>query len=181
MNAAQKTLRDSAAMRWLVMILISGFMFATYYFQDFYSGLKDLMENEYGFTSEQFGRIIGSNHHCQYGWNDHRRWYYFDKWGIRVAGYVFGGLAALGGLISALTTSGMIIENSTLGGLIIGRILFGIGLEVVCVIVMRTLVKWFKGNEIALAMGINVGFGRLGSALAIAISLDIAGEVLLPL
>ncbi len=180
MNAAQKTLRDSAAMRWLVMILISGLMFATYYFQDFYSGLKDLMENEYGFTSEQFGRIIGLTTIANVFGMIIVGGIILDKWGIRIAGYVFGGLAALGGLVSALTASGMIMENNTLGGLIIGRILFGIGLEVVCVIVMRTLVKWFKGYEIALAMGINMGFGRLGSALAIAISLDIAGGTVAP-
>ncbi|MEX0981389.1 MAG: MFS transporter [Bacteroidales bacterium] len=180
MNAAQKTLRDSAAMRWLVMILISGLMFATYYFQDFYSGLKDLMENEYGFTSEQFGRIIGLTTIANVFGMIIVGGIILDKWGIRIAGYVFGGLAALGGLVSALTASGMIMENNTLGGLIIGRILFGIGLEVVCVLVMRTLVKWFKGYEIALAMGINMGFGRLGSALAIAISLDIAGGTVAP-
>ncbi|MDF1571310.1 MAG: MFS transporter [Bacteroidales bacterium] len=180
MNAPQKTLRDSAAMRWLVMILISGLMFATYYFQDFYSGLKDLMENEYGFTSEQFGRIIGLTTIANVFGMIIVGGIILDKWGIRIAGYVFGGLAALGGLVSALTASGMIMENNTLAGLIIGRILFGIGLEVVCVIVMRTLVKWFKGYEIALAMGINMGFGRLGSALAIAISLDIAGGTVAP-
>jgi MFS family permease len=180
MNAAQKTLRDSAAMRWLVMLLISGLMFATYYFQDFYSGLKDLMENEYGFTSEQFGRIIGLTTIANVFGMIIVGGIILDKWGIRIAGFVFGGLAALGGLVSALTASGLIMENNTLTGLIFGRILFGIGLEVVCVIVMRTLVKWFKGYEIALAMGINMGFGRLGSALAIAISLDIAGGTVAP-
>jgi MFS family permease len=162
------------------MILISGLMFATYYFQDFYSGLKDLMENEYGFTSEQFGRIIGLTTIANVFGMIIVGGIILDKWGIRIAGYVFGGLAALGGLVSALTASGIIMENNVLGGLIIGRILFGIGLEVVCVIVMRTLVKWFKGYEIALAMGINMGFGRLGSALAIAISLDIAGGYVAP-
>jgi MFS family permease len=175
-----KTLRDSAAMRWLVMLLISGLMFATYYFQDFYSGLKDLMESEFGFTSEQFGRIIGLTTIANVVGMIIVGGIILDKWGIRVAGFAFGGLAAIGGLVSALTASGIIFENNTLTGLIIGRILFGIGLEVVCVIVMRTIVKWFKGYEVALAMGINMGFGRLGSALAIAISLDIAGGTVAP-
>lgn len=180
MTKTNKTLRDSAAMRWLVMILISGLMFATYYFQDFYSGLRDLMESEFGFTSEQFGRIIGLTTIANVFGMIIVGGIILDKWGIRVAGFVFGGLAALGGLISALTASGIILEENTLTGLIIGRILFGIGLEVVCVIVMRTIVKWFKGYEVALAMGINMGFGRLGSALAIAISLDIAGGSVAP-
>jgi MFS family permease len=95
---------------------------------------------------------------------------------------VFGGLATLGGLISALTAAGYFgtDKGTLLTGLIIGRIMFGSGLEVVCVVVLRVIVKWFKGFELALAMAINMGFGRLGSALAIAISLDIAGVSVSP-
>lgn len=176
----KKTLRDVPAMRWLVMLLISGLMFSTYYFQDFYSGLKDLMESEFGFTSEQFGRIIALTTIANVFGMIIVGGIILDKYGIRISGYIFGGLAALGGLVSALTASGIIFASNPLIGLILGRVLFGIGLEVVCVIVMRTIVKWFKGYEVALAMGINMGFGRLGSALAIAISLDIAGGFVSP-
>lgn len=176
----KKTLRDVPAMRWLVMLLISGLMFSTYYFQDFYSGLKDLMENQFGFTSEQFGRIIGLTTIANVFGMIIVGGIILDKYGIRISGYIFGSLAAMGGLVSALTASGVIFTSNPLPGLILGRVLFGIGLEVVCVIVMRTLVKWFKGYEVALAMGINMGFGRLGSALAIAISLDIAGGFVAP-
>ncbi len=179
-NNLKKTLRDAPAMRWLVMLLISGLMFSTYYFQDFYSGLKDLMENEFGFTSEQFGRIIGLTTIANVFGMIIVGGIILDKYGIRISGFIFGGLAAMGGLVSALTASGVIFTSNPLPGLILGRVLFGIGLEVVCVIVMRTLVKWFKGYEVALAMGINMGFGRLGSALAIAISLDIAGGYVAP-
>jgi MFS family permease len=162
------------------MFLISGLMFSTYYFQDFYSGLKDLVENQYGFTSEQFGRIIGLTTIANVFGMIIVGGIILDKFGIRLAGLIFGGIAALGGLVTYLAATGAIFSAEsglfqTLNGLIFGRILFGIGLEVCCVIVMRTLVKWFKGYELALAMGINMGFGRLGSALAIAISLDVAG------
>lgn len=174
------TMRDNAALRWLVLLLISGLMFATYYFQDFYSGLRDLMETDFGFTSEQFGRILGLTTFANVFGMIIVGGIILDKWGIRLAGFVFGGLATLGGLISALAASQIILPDNTLLGLIIGRILFGIGLEVVCVIVMRCIVKWFKGNEVALAMGLNVGVGRLGSAMAIAISIDIAGGAVAP-
>jgi MFS family permease len=179
-EAIKKTLRDSAAMRWVVMFLISGLMFSTYYFQDFYSGLKGLMESEFGFTSEEFGRIIALTTIANMFGMIIVGGIILDKWGIRIAGVVFGGLASLGGIINAMTASGMIFQDNPLLGFILGRILFGIGLEVICVLSMRTLVKWFKGHEIALAMGINMGFGRLGSALAIAISLDVAGGVVAP-
>lgn len=175
-----KTLRDNVAMRWLMLLLISGLMFAVFYFQDFYAGLKDLMEMEYGFTSEQFGRVIGLTTIANMLGMVIIGGIVVDKYGIRTAGYLFGGLALLGGVISSLTATGTIFENNTLLGLIIGRILFGAGLEAICVAVMRTVVKWFKGYELALAMGLNIGFGRLGSALAIAISLDIAGDSVAP-
>ena len=59
MEATKKTLRDSVPMRWLMLVLISMLIFATYWFQDFFGGLKGLMESEMGFTSEEFGRLIG--------------------------------------------------------------------------------------------------------------------------
>lgn len=182
MTQAKRLLNDSAALRWLVMFLISGLTFATYYFQDFYSGLKGLIETDFGFTSEEFGRMIGLTTIANVFGMIIIGGIILDKWGIRLAGIAFGSLAVLGGLVSALTAAGYFgtDKNTMLTGLIIGRIMFGSGLEVVCVVAMRTIVKWFKGHELALAMGINMGFGRLGSALAIAISLDIAGNSVSP-
>ncbi|MCA1756316.1 MAG: MFS transporter [Bacteroidales bacterium] len=180
MEAANKTLRDSAGMRWMMLILLSALMFATYWFQDFYGGIKDLMESELGFTSEEFGRMIGFTTIANMVGMIIVGGIILDKWGIRIAGIVFGGLAALGGLISALAASGFFGESHKmqLTMMIIGRVLFGSGLEVTCVVATRTIVKWFRGYEMALAMAINVGFGRLGSALGIAISPDIAnGQV----
>lgn len=176
MDTTQKTLRDSAAMRWAMLILLSALMFATYWFQDFYGGIKGLMESELGFSSEQFGRIIGLTTIANMFGMIIVGGIMLDKWGIRVAGLVFGGLAAVGGIISAMATAGYFGNDPKmqLTMMIIGRILFGSGLEVTCVVATRTIVKWFSGYELALAMSINVGFGRLGSALGIAISPDIA-------
>ncbi|MBE0674578.1 MAG: MFS transporter, partial [Bacteroidales bacterium] len=176
MDTTRKTLRDSAAMRWFMLLLLSALMFATYWFQDFYGGLKGLMTSELGFTSEQFGRIIGLTTIANMFGMIIVGGIILDKWGIRIAGILFGGLAALGGIISAMATAGIFGDESSakLTWMIVGRVLFGSGLEVTCVVATRSIVKWFKGYEMALAMAINVGFGRLGSALGIAISPDIA-------
>lgn len=176
MNIAKKTLRDSSAMRWLILFLLSALLFATYWFQDFYGGLKGLMTSELGFSSEQFGRIIGLTTIANMFGMIIVGGMILDKWGIRIAGIMFGAVAALGGIISALATSGFFGDASSakLTWMIIGRILFGSGLEVTCVVATRSIVKWFKGYEMALAMAINIGFGRLGSALGIAISPDVA-------
>ncbi|MDT8400983.1 MAG: MFS transporter [Bacteroidales bacterium] len=182
METVKKTMRDSAAIRWTMLILLSALMFATYWFQDFYGGLKGLMESELGFTSEEFGRVIGLTTIANMFGMIIVGGIILDKWGIRLAGLVFGGLAAVGGALNALATAGVFGDshNIQLTMMIVGRILFGTGLEVTCVVATRTIVKWFKGYELALAMAINVGFGRLGSALGIAISPDIAAGHVAP-
>jgi len=169
-------MQDNVAIRWIVLVLLSALMFATYWFQDFFSGLKGLMESEMGFTSEEFGRLIGLTTIANMFGMIIVGGIILDKWGIRLAGLVFGGLAAVGGGLTAMASAGVFGEqhSTMLTVMIIGRIMFGSGLEITCVVATRTIVKWFKGYEMALAMAINIGFGRLGSALGIAVSPDIA-------
>ncbi len=184
METIQKTLKDSAAFRWLVLILISGITFGTYWFQDFFSGIKTIMITEMGITSSQFGTLIQ--------WTTWANVFgmiiiggiILDKWGIRRTGILFGLLATAGAALTAVGAAGVFSENTEgqLWTMMIGRLLFGSGLEVMCVIAMRTVVKWFKGYELALAMAINMGFGRLGSTLGTAISPDIGttGHIVSP-
>lgn len=182
MEAIKKTLKDNTAMRWFVLLLISGLTFGTYWFQDFFSGIKPLMISEMGITSNQFGTLIQ--------WTTWANIFgmiiiggiILDKWGIRLAGITFGALATLGAALTALGAAGTFTTDteSQLWIMMIGRLLFGSGLEVVCVIAMRTIVKWFKGYELALAMALNMGFGRLGSTLGTALSADIANGTVPP-
>jgi MFS family permease len=176
MESTLKTMRDKTAIRWIVLVLLSALMFATYWFQDFFSGLKGLMESELGFTSEEFGRLIGLTTIANMFGMIIVGGIVLDKWGIRIAGLVFGGLAVVGGALTAMASAGVFGQEhgTMLTMMIIGRIMFGSGLEITCVVATRTIVKWFKGYEMALAMAINIGFGRLGSALGIAVSPDIA-------
>lgn len=165
-------------MRWFVMILVSGLMFGTYWFQDFFSGLKPLMESQMGISSTDFGTLIGLTTIANVFGMIILGGIILDKWGIRLTGIIFGAVATLGATICALGAHGVLSNDPStrLTVMIIGRILFGVGLEVTCVVVLRTLVKWFKGYELALAMAINMGFGRLGSTMGTALSPDIAGN-----
>ena len=54
----KQTLKDSALMRWFTLILVSGLTFGTYWFQDFFAGLKPLLESQMGITSSEFGLMI---------------------------------------------------------------------------------------------------------------------------
>jgi MFS family permease len=176
MNAVQKTLKDNAAMRWFVLILISAIMFATYWSQDFFSGLKGLMETTMDINSDEFGRLLGFTTIANMFGMIIVGGIVLDKWGIKLAMIVFGALAVLGTFITYLGSAGFFGDDPStkMVVMVIGRIMFGSGLEVVCVIVTRTVIKWFKGYELALALAINMGFGRLGSALGTSLSIDIA-------
>ena len=182
MDTIKKTLRDSAGFRWMVLILISGITFGTYWFQDFFSGIKPIMITEMGITSSQFGTLIQ--------WTTWANVFgmiiiggiILDKWGIKLTGIIFGLLAVGGAALTALGAAGTFSNDSEsqLWIMMIGRLIFGSGLEIMCVIAMRTIVKWFKGYELALAMAINMGFGRLGSTLGQALSIDIGAGVVSP-
>jgi MFS family permease len=177
-EAIKKTLRDSVPMRWAMLLMVSVLMFATYWFQDFLSGLKPLMESQMGITSSQFGTLIGMTTFANVFGMIIIGGIILDKWGIRLTAVIFGGVTIIGTVIMALGANGVFSSNldSKLTVMIIGRVLFGVGLETTCVLITRTIVKWFKGYELAMAMAINMGIGRLGSALGTAISPDIAGK-----
>nr|NQU94591.1 MFS transporter [Bacteroidota bacterium] len=182
MSKIKRLLSDSAPVRWFVLVLLAMLTFATYWFQDFFSGIKPLMESQMGFTSSDFGLLISSTTWANLAGMIILGGIILDRWGIRISGIIFGGLATLGAGVTALAASGYFGNDpdTMLSWMMVGRILFGIGLETVCVLVSRTIVKWFKGHELALAFAINMGFGRLGSALGTAFSIDIGGGLVSP-
>ena len=55
-----KTLRDSAAVRWIVLVLLAFAMFYSYIFMDILSPIKDLMQATRGWDSTAFGTMQGS-------------------------------------------------------------------------------------------------------------------------
>ena len=57
---SKKTLRDSAGIRWLVLLLLASSMFCSYIFMDILSPIKDLMLSTRGWDSTAFGTMQGS-------------------------------------------------------------------------------------------------------------------------
>ncbi len=64
--------------------------------------------------------------------------------------------------------------SSELKMMLLGRFFYGLGAETSIVVVSRILVKWFKGKDLALAFGLKVGFGRLGTFAALQLSPQIS-------
>ena len=177
MEQAKRLLKDSAAIRFTVLFMISILMFGTYWFQDGLGPLKGLFESQLGFTSSQFGLLISSTTWANLALMIILGGMALDRWGIRKTGLILCVIATIGAFVVAFGSMGWFgkTKNQMLVSMMIGRILFGIGLETTCVLISRTIVKWFKGKELAFAMGLNLLVGRLGSFCAISFGLDIAG------
>jgi len=182
MKEMATTLKDSKLMRWSMLVLISFLFFATYWFQDVFSPLKNLVETELGISSGDFGIVVSATTWANCLGMILVGGFILDKWGIRLSAILFGLLVTAGGGLTTLGASDVLTTDpsSKIILMAVGRIVFGIGLEITCVIVSRVVVKWFKGHELALAMAINVGFGRLGSFFAVSFSLDIANNAVMP-
>ena len=52
----------------------------------------------------------------------------------------------------------------------LGYALFGVGIEIAGITVSKIIVKWFKGKEMALAMGLEMACARIGTGLAIGVT-----------
>ena len=59
-SSAEKTLKDSKAVRWAMLVLSSLLIFAAYYFYDVFSPLKDLMMTDLGIDSGSFGIVMSA-------------------------------------------------------------------------------------------------------------------------
>lgn len=113
-----------------------------------------------------------------------------DKMGIRFTGLTAAAVMLLGGVIKlyALTPA---FSNGGFGfGFFssfwtdmpasaklaaLGYGIFGIGVEMAGITTTRTVVKWFKGKELALAMGMQLATARLGASVAFFFSAKLAG------
>jgi len=182
MQEEQKSFRELTYIRWGVLLLISLIMAANYYFYDVLSPLKDQMQSRLGFSNQQYGflqstysisnvflfmAVIGG--------------ILLDKWGIRFTGIGFTCFMAIGAILTYYGSSetfrnggfGFDFMNSFLTNfspefkvMTFGYFLFGLGAETSIVVITTIVVKWFKGKELALALGLNLAMARIGQAMA---------------
>ena len=193
-QAIQKTLRDSAAMRWTALLLLALAMFCSYIFMDILSPIKDLMQETRGWDSLAFGTMQGSEVFL----NVFAFFLIFagiilDKMGVRFTAVLSAVVMRVGAIIKWYAVSEAFMGSSLetwftshlnyiplfdeLGvspfyeGMpasakfaACGFMIFGCGCEMAGITVSRGIVKWFKGREMALAMGSEMALARLGVA-----------------
>ena len=190
----QKTLRDSAGMRWTALLLLALAMFCSYIFMDILSPIKDLMQETRGWDSLAFGTMQGSEVFL----NVFAFFLIFagiilDKMGVRFTAVLSAIVMLIGAVIKWYAVSesfmGSGLETWFTNNLnyipvfdelgvspfyegmpasakfaACGFMIFGCGCEMAGITVSRGVVKWFKGREMALAMGSEMALARLGVA-----------------
>lgn len=174
----QQALSESKSARWIALILISSTMFFAYFFVDVLAPLQELLEKSPTFWKpEVFGMIGGG----EFVLNVLAGMLIIsgiilDKMGIRFTLITAGLTMVVGASLKyfALTEAfagsafatflGSFIEGVPASAklAIIGFAIFGVGVEMAGITVSKTIVKWFKGKEMALAMGTEMAVARLG-------------------
>ena len=172
-----KKLNDSAVARWTALVLVALMMFFGYMFVDVMSPLKSLVESARGWDSGTFGTYASS----EYFLNVFCFFLIFagiilDKMGIRFTGILSASLMVAGAVIKYIgisdwfqTTEMCAWLNSWWVALpgsakmaSLGFMIFGCGCEMAGTTVSKAIAKWFKGKEMALAMGLEMAIARLG-------------------
>ena len=180
-ESVKVSLRTSATARWTALVIVSFTMLCGYYVADVASPLKPLIEQKLHWSSAQYGFFTGG-----YAWLNIiggllLGGILLDKLGARLAGILAGFLMVIGCGVKwyAIHTTSL-FASSTLGFntqvLLAGAgfSLFGLGLEICGITATKLIARWFKGYEIALAMGLQVSTARVGTALALGLSDPIA-------
>ena len=172
------TLRDSKTARWVALAIMTFAMFAGYLFTEILSPLKTYTENSLGWDGSDYGIVTSA-----YGWFN----VFFgllllggillDKLGVRFSTVSSAVLMIVGAAVKYWAFVTNFAPDTQILGMSLsvfyaamGYAIFGVGAEYAGITVTKALVKWFKGKEIALAMGLQVSFSRLGSFLALSIA-----------
>lgn len=193
-TSAIQALSDKAWARWTALGLLAFAMFCSYIFMDILSPIKDLMQSECGWDSTAFGTMQGSETFLNvFIFFLIFAGIILDKMGVRFTAVLSGAVMIVGAAINWYAVTPYFLDSSLkvwftehlnyipvfdeLGispfykGMpasakfaAVGFMIFGCGVEMAGITVSRGIVKWFKGREMALAMGSEMALARLGVA-----------------
>lgn len=174
--AARRLLSDKWWVRWIALILIASMMFFGYMFVDVMSPLQSLVQNQLGWSPEAFGYYAGAEYMLNVFGFLILAGIILDKTGIRFTGTLSASVMFIGACIKLYAISPLFagtgfeqwlsswwVEmpgSAKLAAL--GFTIFGCGCEMAGITVSKAIAKWFKGKEMALAMGVEMAIARLG-------------------
>ena len=190
-DQVQKRLNDSFGMRWGALAIVAFTMMAAYYVNDVVAPLKSMLEaSTLAWNSSEFGVYTGAYSFLNVFllmliWGG----LILDKFGIRFTGKLATILMVAGTGLEYYAMTALAGDTSTILGYkssvfiaSAGYSVFGVGAEVAGITVTKMIAKWFRGKEMATAMGVQVALARVGSqgAYAVAIPLARAYEITTP-
>lgn len=181
MNAVS-SLRESKSARWIMLVLVSFTMMCMYYLTDAMAPLQERLQGSLSWTASDYGFFTSG-----YGWfNVFLLMLVFsgmilDKMGVRFTGILGIAIMLIGGFLKYWAISGHVhgiyemnigswqvlaptAKSAVVAGL--GFAIFGVGCEMFGIAANKAIVRWFRGKEMALAIGLNTSTGRIGTALA---------------
>ena len=185
----QQTLRDSAIARWTVLVLVASMMFFAYMFVDILSPLASVLNDTLGWDQGVFGTYASAEYIlCVFGFLIFAG-IILDKMGVRFTGLLSAGLMVLGASIKYIGISDWFDANNIVwlnswwtampGSAkmaAFGFMIFGCGCEMAGTTVSKSIAKWFKGKEMAMAMGLEMSIARLGVFAAMWLSPMVAAK-----
>lgn len=186
MEFIRKSLRESKTARWIALAVVAFTMLCGYYLTDVMAPLKGMLEEQLSWSSSQYGFFTSA-----YGWFNVFLMMLIiggiilDKMGVRFTGLMAAIVMVIGTAIKYWAISSHALVGVTWHLLFwdynaqvfvaaLGFAIFGVGVEIAGITVSKIIVKWFKGKELALAMGLEMSTARLGTGLAVSTSLPIA-------
>ncbi len=182
METITNTLRDSKAARWTALAVVAFTMLCGYWLTDVMAPLKPMLEKELLWNSAEYGFFTSA-----YGWFNVfllmliLGGIILDKMGVRFTGIMSTTIMVLGTAIKFWAISTHSLDGQTLLGMKaqvvvagLGFAIFGVGVETAGITVSKIIVKWFKGKELALAMGLEMATARIGTTMALVTSVPIA-------
>lgn len=173
METLKRTLHNSPVARWIALLLISSTMFFAYFFVDVVAPLQKMLLTNYNWSPEVFGYLGGS----EFVLNVFVGFLILsgiilDKMGIRFTLLLSGVTMVAGAAVKFYALK--YIDHSAVTNILgwqlpttafvayCGFATFGVGVEMAGITVSKTIVKWFKGREMAMAMGLEMAVARLG-------------------
>jgi MFS family permease len=197
MDQVKTLLSESKVARWTALGVVAFTMLCGYYLTDVMAPLKTMLEGQLGWSSSEYGFFTSA-----YGWFNVFLLMLIiggiilDKMGVRFTGMGATIIMVIGAAIKYWAISTHALDGQTWNILwlfdmkaqvfvaALGFAIFGVGVEVAGITVSKIIVKWFKGKEMALAMGLEMATARLGTALALSTSEPLAkalGHVSMPI
>lgn len=192
-HSTQKKLSDSPGMRWTALILLATAMFFAYIFVDILSPLQELLQTQRSWDPVAYGHFAGSEPFLNvFVFFLIFAGIILDKMGVRFTAILSGSVMVVGAFINwYAVTDGfgssqikIFFDNilnlpaawwnitpwyngmpASAKMAAVGFMIFGCGAEMAGITVSRGIVKWFKGHEMALAMGVEMAIARVGVAV----------------